>query len=90
MTAGATCPPDRIEEIAASDRRSNQEDVSQAEARQQEWLKQNAVAFAAQAAWHERNGHPLEDILSTPSQLGIQVIDLTEDEVMRDLDTLAE
>ena len=37
-----------------------------AEARQQHWLKQNAAAFAAQAAWHERNGHPLADIISAP------------------------
>jgi antitoxin CcdA len=37
-----------------------------AEARQQHWLNQNAGAFAAQAAWHERHGHPLAEILSAP------------------------
>ncbi len=37
-----------------------------AEARRKRWLDDNAGAFAAQAAWHERNGHPLADILATP------------------------
>jgi antitoxin CcdA len=37
-----------------------------AQARQKQWLKQNAEAFAAQAAWHERHGHPLADIISAP------------------------
>jgi antitoxin CcdA len=37
-----------------------------AEARQQHWLNQNTGAFAAQAAWHERHGHPLAEILSEP------------------------
>lgn len=37
-----------------------------ASARQAHWLKQNAEAFAAQAAWHERHGHPLADIISAP------------------------
>ena len=37
-----------------------------ANARQAQWLKQNAEAFAEQAAWHERHGHPLADILSAP------------------------
>lgn len=37
-----------------------------ASARQAQWLKQNAEAFAAQAAWHERHGHPLADIMSAP------------------------
>jgi antitoxin CcdA len=37
-----------------------------AEARQQHWLNQNAAAFVAQAAWHERHGHPLAEILSAP------------------------
>lgn len=35
-------------------------------ARRRQWLKQNAEAFAAQAAWHDRNGHPLADIMSSP------------------------
>lgn len=37
-----------------------------ASARQAQWFKQNAEAFAAQAAWHERHGHPLADIMSAP------------------------
>lgn len=36
------------------------------QARRTQWLNQNAQAFAAQAAWHERNGHPLADIISSP------------------------
>lgn len=39
-----------------------------AEARQRLWLEENAAAFAAQAAWHARNGHPLADILAYPGQ----------------------
>lgn len=35
-----------------------------AEARRQHWLQENADAFAAQAAWHERHGHPLAEILA--------------------------
>lgn len=37
-----------------------------ASARHTQWLQQNADSFAAQAAWHERNGHPLADIMSAP------------------------
>ena len=37
-----------------------------AQARRTQWLEQNAQAFAAQAAWHERHGHPLADIISAP------------------------
>jgi antitoxin CcdA len=37
-----------------------------ASARQMHWRKQNAEAFAAQAVWHERHGHPLADIMSAP------------------------
>ncbi len=37
-----------------------------ASARQVQWLKENAEAFEAQAAWHERHGHPLADIMCTP------------------------
>lgn len=37
-----------------------------ASVRQKLWLEQNAEAFAAQAAWHERNGHPLADIMAAP------------------------
>lgn len=36
-----------------------------AAARRQSWLAENAAAFAAQAEWHDRNGHPLADILAT-------------------------
>jgi antitoxin CcdA len=37
-----------------------------AEARHKKWLAENADAFAAQADWHERNGHPLADIIAAP------------------------
>ncbi len=37
-----------------------------AEARHKKWLRENADAFAAQADWHERNGHPLADIIAAP------------------------
>lgn len=37
-----------------------------AQARHAQWVTQNAQAFAAQAAWHERNGHPLAGIISAP------------------------
>ena len=37
-----------------------------AEARQKRWLAENADAFAAQARWHERNGHPLAEIMTGP------------------------
>lgn len=39
-----------------------------AAARRRQWLDENAGAFAAQAAWHERNGHPLADILASPGK----------------------
>lgn len=39
-----------------------------AEARRSEWLADNADAFARQAAWHERNGHPLAAILVSPEK----------------------
>ena len=29
------------------------------DARRSKWLDENTGAFAAQAEWHERNGHPL-------------------------------
>jgi antitoxin CcdA len=37
-----------------------------ADARRGKWLSENAEAFAAQSAWHERHGHPLADIMTTP------------------------
>ena len=37
-----------------------------AQARQKQWLNQNAGAFAAQTAWHERHGRPLAHIISAP------------------------
>ncbi|MGL1834076.1 type II toxin-antitoxin system CcdA family antitoxin [Rhodocyclaceae bacterium SMB388] len=37
-----------------------------AEARRKQWLHDNADNFAAQAAWHERNGHPLAEIMCAP------------------------
>jgi len=36
------------------------------QARHTQWLQENAEAFEEQAAWHERNGHPLADIMSGP------------------------
>jgi antitoxin CcdA len=36
-------------------------------ARRRHWLEENSEAFAAQSAWHERNGHPLADILVGPA-----------------------
>ena len=36
------------------------------EARNKKWQEENAEAFAAQAKWHERNGHPLADIIAAP------------------------
>jgi antitoxin CcdA len=37
-----------------------------ADARRRRWLEENADAFAEQAAWHARHGHPLADILASP------------------------
>lgn len=37
-----------------------------ADVRQKNWLAENATAFAAQAEWHETNGHPLADIIASP------------------------
>ncbi len=37
-----------------------------AEARRKKWLDENADAFIAQSDWHERNGHPLSDIILAP------------------------
>lgn len=37
-----------------------------AEARRKQWLAENADAFAAQSDWHDRNGHPLADIITAP------------------------
>ena len=34
------------------------------EARQRQWLADNADAFAAQADWHVRHGHPLAEIIA--------------------------
>jgi antitoxin CcdA len=39
-----------------------------AETRRERWLAENAAAFAAQSEWHERNGHPLADIMTGPGQ----------------------
>lgn len=36
------------------------------DARRKKWLDDNADAFAAQSEWHERNGHPLADIITAP------------------------
>ncbi|HET9070012.1 MAG TPA: type II toxin-antitoxin system CcdA family antitoxin [Amaricoccus sp.] len=39
-----------------------------ADALRSKWLEENADAFAKQAAWHERNAHPLADILVSPGK----------------------
>ena len=39
-----------------------------AEARRRRWLDENADAFAAQARWHEANGHPLAEIMTAPGK----------------------
>ena len=31
-------------------------------AKHKRWLEENAAVFAAQAEWHQRNGHPLAEI----------------------------
>ncbi|WP_281969191.1 type II toxin-antitoxin system CcdA family antitoxin [Roseovarius nanhaiticus] len=36
------------------------------EARRKNWLVENADAFEAQSDWHERHGHPLADIMTSP------------------------
>lgn len=38
-----------------------------AEALQMQRLDENADAFAAQSAWHERDGHPLAEIMCAPA-----------------------
>ncbi|RID89768.1 hypothetical protein D2N39_21400 [Gemmobacter lutimaris] len=45
-----------------------QEPPSQKEASalRDQWLNENAAAFAAQAAWHGEHRHPLTDIISGP------------------------
>lgn len=39
-----------------------------AEAGRRRWLDENGDAFAAQAEWHERNGHPLAEIIASPGK----------------------
>lgn len=34
------------------------------QARKRQWLADNADAFAAQADWHARHGHPLAEIIA--------------------------
>ena len=36
------------------------------EARRKNWRAENAEAFAAQSDWHDRNGHPLAEIMTAP------------------------
>lgn len=38
-----------------------------ANARQKNWQKKNAEAFAAQAEWHETHSHPLAEIMMGPA-----------------------
>jgi antitoxin CcdA len=37
------------------------------EARRKKWLAENARAFSAQSDWHESHGHPLADIIASPT-----------------------
>lgn len=37
------------------------------EAERQAWLEENAEAFAAEAEWIERNGHPFADSMVGPA-----------------------
>lgn len=37
-----------------------------ADARRAQWLDENTDAFAAQSDWHERNIHPLAEIITAP------------------------
>ena len=41
--------------------------ASVAEARHRQWLADNAETFTAQSDWHDRNGHPLSDIIAGPA-----------------------
>ena len=43
-----------------------------ADARNKRWKAENADAFAAQAEWHERNGHPLADIMASPGRVFVE------------------
>ena len=36
-----------------------------AKARRSRWIEDNAAGFAAQADWHECNGHPLSEIIAS-------------------------
>ena len=40
-----------------------------ADARRRCWVEENLEAFTAQAEWHERNGHPLADIMAGPAHI---------------------
>lgn len=54
--------------LRASGSAATESDLQQAEteARRHLWLEENRAAFAAQADWHDRNGHPLAEILAAP------------------------
>jgi antitoxin CcdA len=42
--------------------------VAVRDARRKAWLEENAEAFAAQASWHEKHGHPAVDIMMSPAR----------------------
>jgi antitoxin CcdA len=42
--------------------------VAVRDARRKAWLEENAEAFAAQSAWHEKHGHPAVDIMVGPGR----------------------
>ena len=37
-----------------------------ADARREQWLKENAAAFEAQSKWHAEHDHPLAEIMMGP------------------------
>lgn len=38
------------------------------EMQRKKWRDENTEAFARQSEWHECNGHPLADIMTTPGR----------------------
>ncbi|GAA6162196.1 hypothetical protein NBRC116589_43700 [Ruegeria sp. HU-ET01832] len=48
------------------ERRRLERDGPSLERYRQTWLDENRAAFAAQAEWQERRGHPLAEIITNP------------------------
>lgn len=59
---------DRASDLGVNAPEANETNLTEAaaEARCQKWLDENARAFSKQSDWHERNGHPLVDIIEAP------------------------